>query len=103
MDNEKYIKILRRLRKKLRRMPSYSEILSATGLKSKNAIHRILLKLIEQGLIRKDSTGRILPGPRWFSLRLLGEVTAGWPSPAEEELLDTMSLEEYLIDNKEAT
>jgi repressor LexA len=30
-------------------------------------------------------------------------VEAGWPSPAEEELIDTMSLDEYLIENKEAT
>jgi repressor LexA len=30
-------------------------------------------------------------------------VEAGFPSPAEEELLDTMSLDEYLISNKEAT
>jgi repressor LexA len=32
-----------------------------------------------------------------------GQVAAGWPSPAEEELSDTMSLDEYLIKNKEAT
>src|SRR5437867_12859489 len=31
------------------------------------------------------------------------EVTAGFPSPAEEELADTMTLDEYLITNKEAT
>ncbi|HEX2241764.1 MAG TPA: S24 family peptidase, partial [Gammaproteobacteria bacterium] len=28
---------------------------------------------------------------------------AGWPSPAEEELLDTMTLDEYLIENRDAT
>jgi hypothetical protein len=31
---------------------------------------------------------------------LLGIVAAGFPSPAEEELLDTMSLDEYLIENR---
>jgi len=30
-------------------------------------------------------------------------VEAGFPSPAEEELNDTISLDEYLIKNKEAT
>jgi DNA polymerase V len=34
---------------------------------------------------------------------LLGFVEAGWPSPAEEELSDSMSLDEYLISNREAT
>ena len=35
--------------------------------------------------------------------RLLGTVEAGFPSPAEEELCDTLSLDEYLISNREAT
>ena len=30
-------------------------------------------------------------------------VEAGWPSPAEEELIDTMNLHEYLIENEAAT
>ncbi len=34
---------------------------------------------------------------------VLGTVTAGVPSAAEEELADTMSLDEYLITNKEVT
>src|SRR5215470_4167955 len=38
-----------------------------------------------------------------FNLRLLGNIWAGWPSPAEEELQDTMTLDEWLINNKEAT
>jgi repressor LexA len=33
----------------------------------------------------------------------LGNIEAGFPSAAEEELTDTMSLDEYLIENKEAT
>jgi repressor LexA len=37
------------------------------------------------------------------NLRIAGNVKAGWPTPAEEELSDTMSLDEYLIRNKEAT
>ena len=37
------------------------------------------------------------------TISLLGTIEAGWPSAAEEELVDTMSLDEYLIRNKEAT
>jgi SOS-response transcriptional repressor LexA len=36
-------------------------------------------------------------------LRLLGAIDAGFPSPAEEELSDTMTLDEYLMKNREAT
>ena len=43
------------------------------------------------------------PGSPGADLPVLGTVAAGFPSPADEELTDTMSLDEYLISNKEAT
>lgn len=36
-------------------------------------------------------------------IRKLGTIEAGFPSPAEEELLDTMTLDEWLIKRREAT
>ena len=36
------------------------------------------------------------------SYRVLGLVEAGFPSPAEEELRDTLSLDEFLIQNPDA-
>jgi repressor LexA len=36
-------------------------------------------------------------------VRMIGTVEAGFPSPAEEELVDTLSLDELLIDNREAS
>ena len=41
--------------------------------------------------------------PLSIPLRLLGVIEAGWPSPAEEELTDTMRLDEWLMENREAT
>ena len=38
-----------------------------------------------------------------ISLPLLGVIEAGWPSPAEEELTDTLTLDEWITDNWEAT
>ena len=36
-------------------------------------------------------------------LPLMGSVRAGFPSPAEEELIDTLSLDQYLIPRPAAT
>jgi SOS regulatory protein LexA len=36
-------------------------------------------------------------------LPILGTIEAGFPSPAEEELSDTLRLDEWLIENREAT
>jgi len=86
-----------------KRMPSYQEIMKLTGFKSKNAVFKLINKLVSAGLIEKDRTGKIAPKRIFGEIKILGVVEAGFPSPAEEELLDTMSLDEYLISNKEAT
>ena len=96
------VKILRFYHRN-RRMPSYGEIMGLTGFKSKNAVHKLVSKLVDHGVIAKDATGRLIPKRLESALRVLGVVEAGWPSPAEEELLDTITLDDYLVRNKEAT
>lgn len=86
-----------------RRMPSYQEIMQLTGFRSKNAVHKLVNRLVELGHLQKDATGRLLPTRHVQAIPWLGTVVAGYPSPAEEELLDVISLEEYLIAKKEAT
>ena len=104
MDNyQNYFSKIRLFYEKNKRMPSYSEILKITGLKSKNAVFKIVQKLDEAGLVIKDSAGKLIPGNGFSGVRLLGYVEAGFPSPAEEELIDTMTLDEYLIRNRDAT
>ena len=94
---------IRRFYKTNRRMPSYSEIMNIVGYKSKNAVYKLIGALVEQGFVSKDDQGKLIPKNIFGGVRLLGTVEAGFPSPAEEELVDTMSLDEYLIQNKEAT
>lgn len=36
--------------------------------------------------------------PSVYAWPLIGIINAGWPSPAEEELLDTISFDEWLIE-----
>lgn len=84
-------------------MPTYSEMMKLFGYRSKAAVFYALGKLIDEGVLEKDSRGRLIPKNLYGNIGLLGYVEAGFPSPAEEELIDTMSLDEYLIANKEAT
>jgi len=86
-----------------KRMPSYAEIMSILGFKSKNAAYKLVHKLIDEGTLDKDSKGRLIPNRLFGEVPILGLVEAGFPSPAEEELAHTMSLDEYLIENKEAS
>ncbi len=89
--------------KKQRRMPSYKEIMDILGFKSKNSVFKLVNKLIACDFLEKDKKGKLIPKNLYGNLRVLGVVEAGFPSPAEEELADTMTLDEYLISNKEST
>ncbi len=104
---EEYKNKLSAFYEKHRRMPGYKEIMALTGFRSKNAVFKFIGKLVEDGVVRKDARGRLSPGSfaRLFDRgsRLLGLVEAGFPSPAEEELLDVIDFDEYLTPNKESS
>lgn len=86
-----------------RRIPGYNEMLTLFGYKSKNAVFGLLQKLEQLGYISKEN-GKLAPTDRLIgSIRLLGSVQAGFPSPAEEELIDTLSLDRFLVERPEAT
>jgi SOS regulatory protein LexA len=85
------------------RMPSFSEIGEMVGLRSKNAVYKLVSRLERLKVLGKDQKGRLIPGSIAYPVKMLGTVEAGFPSPAEEELTDTLSLDELLIQNREAT
>jgi SOS regulatory protein LexA len=82
-----------------RRAPSFEEVRRLFGYRSKNTAHWLVARLVDKGILSKDSGGRILTDGA-FGIRHLGSVQAGWPSPAEEELVDTLSLDDYLVRNR---
>ena len=84
-------------------MPGYKEIMSLTGYKSKNAVYKLINKLVEAGIVFKDKEGRLTPNKSFGEIPMLGLVEAGFPETAEEYVFDTLSLDEYLIENKEAS
>jgi len=103
METEKIKDKINSFYKKHRRLPVYSEIMKLTGLKSKNSVFKLIKKLIDSGFLEKDHTGKLIPDKIYGQIKILGQIQAGFPSPAEEELVDTISLDEYLIKNREAT
>ena len=85
------------------RMPSFSEIGDMVGMKSKNAVYKLVNKLEKLKVLERDDKGRLIPGSIASSVKILGTVEAGFPSPAEEELSDTLSLDALLVKNPQAT
>jgi SOS regulatory protein LexA len=101
--DETKLDALRRFWRCNRRMPTYSEMCRLFGFSSKNAAFRLAHRLIEEGYLEKDEAGRLRPRSERLGITIRGYVQAGFPSPAEEELVDTLSLDEYLIEKPEAS
>lgn len=86
------------------RVPTYAEMMALFGYRTKSAVAFLLRRLRDLGYVRPAGPGRWRLTDRLTGrLRLLGAVQAGFPSPAEEELVDTLSLDEYLIQRPETT
>ena len=97
------LKDIREFLRKNGRMPSYAEIGDLAGLRSKNAVFKFVGKLEKLQVLSRDDKGRLIPRSIANPVKVLGTVEAGFPSPAEEELVDTLSLDDFLIQNREAT
>ena len=101
--SDKVVK-LRQFFRREQRLPGYQEMLELFDYSSKNAVHGLLMKLSEAGYLSKNESGKIAPtGKLTGGLRMLGSVQAGFPSPAEEELVDVLSLDEFLVRKPDST
>src|ERR1700677_4674040 len=89
--------------KKHQRMPGYAEIMRLTGYRSKNAVFKLIKKLVDDGVVAKDPRGRLSPIQIETGIPLLGHIRAGFASPSEEELIDTITIGDYLIRDQEAS
>ncbi len=86
------------------RLPGYREMLGVFGYRSTSAVHGLLNRLVRMGYLAKGAGGKLAATGRLLgSIRLLGTVQAGFPSPAEEELTDLLSLDAFLVERPEAT
>lgn len=84
-----------------KRMPGYKEIMDLTGFKSKNAVYKLINKLVDMGVVTKDAEGRITFVRAMDEIPMLGLVEAGIPTVAEESVLDTMNINAYLVENRQ--
>jgi repressor LexA len=101
MSLETYKHSLLSFYRKHKRMPGYSEMCALFGFASKNAVAKVVDKLIETGVVRKDATGKLTPVILGDEVPLLGYVEAGFPSPAEETALDRVTMDDLLLGSRE--
>ena len=86
-----------------KRMPTYTEIMKITGLKSKGAVAYVVNRCVEEGVLSKDTTGKLIPEKITSGVPMLGSVVAGFPTTEEQEASEVMTLDEMLITKKDDT
>lgn len=95
--DQKRLNILKKFFKKNRRLPSYSEMLKLFGFSSKNAVFKLINKLVETNLLKRKN-GKLSPTANFFALPFYGIVKAGFPILAEENK-NYLTLDDYLIED----
>jgi repressor LexA len=80
-----------------KRMPTYAEMMDLFGVRSKSVVFYWIEKLIEKGILEKDTQGFLKLSGVSFGIPLVGNVAAGLPVSAEENTRDVVSMDEYLV------
>jgi SOS regulatory protein LexA len=83
--------------KKNRRLPGYKEIMSLLGFRSKNSVYKFINKLVDEGVLDKDSSGKLTPMKIFGQTPLLGIVEAGIPTTVDEDRTNSVNLDDYLV------
>lgn len=83
--------------------PPYAAIGQMVGLKSKSSVFAMLARLRLAGFLESTPDRRLKPGPRFFERTLADSVRAGFPQPADDDAKETLTLDEYLIDQPSRT
>jgi len=91
--------------------PSLADLATAFGVRSKNAVAKVVNVLTREGYIDKDPKGRIkimeitekVEGAEPMVLPLFGPISAGFAAPVEEQAEEMVTLDEYMIGSKSST
>jgi len=99
---EDKISLLRSFFQEKQRLPSYSEMMPLLGYKSKGGVSNFVERLIEHNVVGKEG-GKLYPINLNPQVRVLGVISAGFPSMGEEIENEQMSLDSWMISDPEST
>lgn len=105
---------IREFQRKRGYTPSLSDLALAFGVRSKNAIAKVVGALVREGHLEKDPKGRIKIVDQQeetaassvmasLTLPLFGPIAAGFAAPAEEQAEEMVTLDDYLVRDKSST
>lgn len=106
------LNFIREFQRKRGYSPSLSDLAVAFGVKSKNAVAKVVNALTKNGYLQKDPKGRIkileieetvqniVEG---LTLPLFGPIRAGFAAAAEEQAEELVKIDDYLVRDRRNT
>lgn len=103
---------IREFQRKRGYSPSLSDLAVAFGVRSKNAVAKVVSALVKNGYLGKDPKGRIKIMEleeaasnlvSALTLPLFGPISAGFAAPAEEQAEELVTLDTYLVRDRTST
>ncbi len=104
---------IREFQRKRGYSPSLADLAIAFGVRSKNAVAKVVTALVREGYLEKDPKGRIKileygeetgdAANTPLVLPLFGPISAGFAAAAEEQAEERMTIDDYLVRKRDAT
>lgn len=82
-------------------MPTHREICTLFGYATTASSQYLIKQLIKNNFLEKDVHGKIVLKQIFTELPFLGPIKAGFPQAAEDQYMDKLSIENYLVKNPE--
>ena len=84
-------------------LPPYSTIMSLLGYKSKSPVAALIARLRLLDYLESTPQKRLKPGKRFFERTVFNSVRAGMPSPAEDTSSESLTIDQYLVNQPSNT
>lgn len=84
-------------------LPSFSGIAKLVGLKTTSSVSTFVKRMKEIDYLASTADRRLKPGKRFFEREVLDSVQAGFPRPANNVGSESMSIDDYLIEQPSRT
>lgn len=84
-------------------LPPYSTVMTLLGFKSKSPVAAVVARLKLQGFLESTPEKRLKPGRRFFERPIFDSVRAGLPAAAGDMRYDTLTIDEFLVNNPSNT
>jgi len=84
--------------------PSYARLCRVLGLAAKSAVNKVLLRLVEQGYLKRTVDEVWVPSESFFERKLSdAPVVAGFPTFVSNVTADPFMIDQFLVNNPSKT